>query len=567
MIIWRFCDHSCCIIFRNEKQKKLNGFCKKKRRILIISNREHGIDNNIKGFLQMNIFGHRIKYLPSKGHVDRRLIDRACLLDARWVYFLWNPASELGGNQDKMSIIYSHFLKNHNVSADIYIQTVFEHSDFRNWEEVEAKTRKHSIKSVAGGSFIADQSVVSSLSANISSVLNIVWTQKFIMQAMARNVFHEGFIQFLSTMMIDELESSNNKTFTAQVVKFPKNWYDIQFDECCFIYNKINQVEDFKKNRYKFILFGMVKVDDDGFEASQEILLTPLSKKVTPEYQALVLWNFNQIVPLLESEEFSDMIHILKLKYFHGAIESVKKNRRATVKDRRLGFSANLKESIIRKKEQVKTLEEPLIDDTFSDQISFHEDPESRETRSFSQIASQKRLCLIKSHEEFDSSINNHRLLLIVDKSVKKILKRKFAYTMLCEKRNVDISIEDMKDSISNHIILCGYNRGCNQFIESIREETDIPIVIISDTSNMAEIANVALMYPNILFFEGDPMNIEHLENANIDECNHVVIPSNCEEEICESDCNSIIKANIIKQNWPQVSISIEFTSNEKSLL
>lgn len=33
----------------------------------------------------------------------------------------------------------------------------------------------------------------------------------------------------------------------------------------------------------------MVKIDDDGVEASQEILLTPLSKTVTPEYQALVL--------------------------------------------------------------------------------------------------------------------------------------------------------------------------------------------------------------------------------------------------------------------------------------
>lgn len=69
--------------FRNEKQRELNGFCKKKRRILIISNRESGIDNRIKGFLQMNIFELRIKYLPSKGQVDRRLIDRACLLDAR----------------------------------------------------------------------------------------------------------------------------------------------------------------------------------------------------------------------------------------------------------------------------------------------------------------------------------------------------------------------------------------------------------------------------------------------------------------------------------------------------
>lgn len=86
------------------------------------------------------------------------------------------------------------------------------------------------------------------------------------------------------------------------------------------------------------------------------------------------------------------MIHILKLKYFHGAIESSKKNRRATFKDRRLGFSANLKDSIIRRDDMTKTLKEPLIDNTFSDQISIQEDHEPRETRSFSQIASQKRL-------------------------------------------------------------------------------------------------------------------------------------------------------------------------------
>ena len=64
---------------------------------------------------------------------------------------------------------------------------------------------------------------------------------------------------------------------------------DIQFDECCFIYNKINQVEDFRLRNFKFILLGLVKKNDNGLEASEEMLISPMDKTVTPEYQALIL--------------------------------------------------------------------------------------------------------------------------------------------------------------------------------------------------------------------------------------------------------------------------------------
>lgn len=145
-----------------------------------------------------------------------------------------------------------------------------------------------------------------------------------IMQAMARSVFNEGFIQFISTMIIDELESSNHETFWAHIVNFPINCLGLQFDECCFIYNKINQVEDFKERNYKFLLLGLVKKNEDGAEETEEIVLSPLYETVTAEYQALILWNHAEMVPVLESNQFTDMVHILKLKYFHGTIESPK---------------------------------------------------------------------------------------------------------------------------------------------------------------------------------------------------------------------------------------------------
>lgn len=125
----------------------------------------------------------------------------------------------------------------------------------------------------------------------------------------------------------------------------------------------------------KFILLGLVKESDDGLEASQEIMISPIATIVKREFKALVLCNKKEIVPILKDVQFSDMVHILKLKYFHGTIESPKKKRRATVRDRRLGFSANLGQnpqeilsSALSKNEELK---EPMLgDESFSSKFS-----------------------------------------------------------------------------------------------------------------------------------------------------------------------------------------------------
>jgi voltage-gated potassium channel len=219
--------------FRFEKDSYNEEIIKTKRTILIISNREKGIDTRIKAFMNLKIFEGRIKYIPSKGSVDRRLIDNGCLKEARAIYFLCNPTSEFGNNQDKMSIIYSHFMKNHRVRAEIFIQTATQHSDFRNWEELE-RSRRYSVKSSINLFYNSASSVASEISdsGDITRVLEIVCTQKLIMQSMARNVFYDGFVQSISTMLIDELESGECETFCTYAVEFPSNCFDITFEEC-----------------------------------------------------------------------------------------------------------------------------------------------------------------------------------------------------------------------------------------------------------------------------------------------------------------------------------------------
>lgn len=160
------------------------------------------------------------------------------------------------------------------------------------------------------------------------------------------------------------------------------------------------------------------------------------------------------MLPILESNQFTDMVHILKLKYFHGTIESPKKLKRSTVKDRRLGFSVDLRDSPDLLANKLSNLGEPLIEeDSFSSRFEVESEKPSSQ-RSFSTMIAPERLRLIKDHPDFNKSVNNPLFIPILDKSFKKILRNKFDYTMLLETRSVDISEQDMKQFISNHILL-----------------------------------------------------------------------------------------------------------------
>lgn len=83
----------------------------------------------------------------------------------------------------------------------------------------------------------------------------------------------------------------------------------------------------------------------------------------------------------------------------------------------------------------------------------------------------------------------------------------------------------------------------------------------------MAELRRVLKLFYNVIHFIGSPLNLEHIKNSNIVNAVHVIIPSKTEEELNVSDSNAVFKANLIKQNLPEVTISVEFTSNYMALL
>lgn len=81
----------------------------------------------------------------------------------------------------------------------------------------------------------------------ISSAVDITCTQHLIMKAMARNLFHQGFIQFLSSMLVDPLETTNSETYCVYVTKFTEYAVGVRFDEVSFLYDKVCHAIEFKE--------------------------------------------------------------------------------------------------------------------------------------------------------------------------------------------------------------------------------------------------------------------------------------------------------------------------------
>ena len=220
---------------------------------LLIWDRDKGISNEIEQYLKLSIFDRRLKYIPSKRSVDKRLIDRGWLTDTRKIYFLSDPKDQYSANLDKLSIIYAHFLKNHEVAREIYIQSSIECTDFRNWDETDSKNNPLLMIRDNESFYYSNMNNF----VKISNTVEITCTGQFIMMSMAKNLFSPGFMQFLSSLLLDSLESTEKDTFCAYVVDFSSSLIDLKFDEISFIYNKVNDTPNFKQRDLKFILLDI----------------------------------------------------------------------------------------------------------------------------------------------------------------------------------------------------------------------------------------------------------------------------------------------------------------------
>lgn len=211
-------------------------------------------------------------------------------------------------------------------------------------------------------------------------------------------------------------------------------------------------------------------------EDHTEVLeIAPLSHYITKEDKAIVLCNMPGVAKKLESDEFAALINLFKLKFFQNALKSPSKRNRVSVNQKRPGVIMSDRGSIIQNGVKVDQLKQPLIDsDNFAKLIEGFDRRSKRNTVRISQ--KDTRDSLNKDHEDFELSINNKSFKKILESSIKTMLKKKFAYQMTLEELQINVSINDVSGYISGHILILGYHKGCNSFIESVRQESDIPI-------------------------------------------------------------------------------------------
>lgn len=110
-----------------------------------------------------------------------------------------------------------------------------------------------------------------------------------------------------------------------------------------------------------------------------------------------------------------------------------------------------------------------------------------------------------------------------------------------------------------------GYIEGIYYFIEFIRKESDMPILIWDDHTTIDAVRRVINKYNYVYQYVDDPKNTSSLKNLNIAGCHHVIIISKKMEENELLDFDAILLANYIQEWYPQVKFTVEF-KNENSI-
>lgn len=116
----------------------------------------------------------------------------------------------------------------------------------------------------------------------------------------------------------------------------------------------------------------------------------------------------------------------------------------------------------------------------------------------------------------------------------------------------LDSNLGTLIGKVEHHIIICGYKEGVNYYIESIRNTSNVPIIILAGAKHESKIKKLYKNYTNIFFYKGNPIDINTLQNANVEKAERVIILTN--EDAHEGiDNDGIMIANYLQETYPKV--------------
>ena len=90
---------------------------------------------------------------------------------------------------------------------------------------------------------------------------------------------------------------------------------------------------------------------------------------------------------------------------------------------------------------------------------------------------------------------------------------------------------ESLENKIKNHILILGYVDGLDYYIESIRWESGIPIILVAEEKYAKSISKLLNKYEYLYYYVDNPKVAEVLKKVNIRHAYHVLILSNPDEK------------------------------------
>ena len=119
-------------------------------------------------------------------------------------------------------------------------------------------------------------------------------------------------------------------------------------------------------------------------------------------------------------------------------------------------------------------------------------------------------------------------------------------------------SHQEVQGMLENHIIVCGYKEGLSYYIKFIRNNSDVPILIIADEVYQYKIKSLYIKSNNVFYLKGVPTDINLLKNANLEKWQHVLILSHQDESGSKLDIDGVVISNYLQEKYPHIPYSVE---------
>ncbi|CAI2387150.1 unnamed protein product [Moneuplotes crassus] len=569
-------------------------------KILIID--DVSVTSKMDQLLDFEHFQGRVYFLSVRNGITCKTFIKSCAKSAASVFIISDPYSINGEDQDKKGLFLKTYLRNNGVNCPIYIQlSLYDDKYIENFIDKNETEASESIINYQGeiegeeedGNLPSARSetvqkLIPSIPKRImeAEFISAICYRKFKFNLLAQCMFSPGLLPFVTCFLTNSpihiseiLENDKLLSSAEPELKIPNrlcklynrsleyNLYILELPFMCegltfeAAVKKINVFEKhpmFVQTGTKLRLIGLIEYDVD--ENNQTIdnddpknLYAPFGAEILHSHKGIYICNNIKISSWIEKKNDAERLlrEVLKngqdgkKNKIHNMDSKVFENEESVAFSR---IQAQTRNTHRRRKDLPRTKTTAskrtaniFVEDSVSNRREEHLFDENEPSETSSENTKNNILDLIK-----DYIVDKHNYINGI-------------------KDTILWPGQDLGQKISKHIIILGYVEGLGYFVDSVRRESDIPIIICDTKSSIEPIKTIINKFDYVYQYVDDPRNTNCLKKMNISAAHHVLIVSKIKRENEGLDVDAILLASYIQEWYPYVKTTVEF-QNQNSI-